>query len=135
MLNLPEDKYFLKTIYGDFQNNKQIAIVKAREHYEQAKTYWDMYTDNNGIGGLLRLENHVSDIYQEQAGNLSAASQNINDSLKILKILHMDTPNKTEQLSLTVRNEIENQRKWLIDLELIIKPEILKKKLDLLITP
>jgi len=132
LLKLPEDGYFLNLIEQDFQNNEQLALEKAKNSFNQAQLHWDKYVDNNGIGGILRLEETVSKAFKVQANNLSLAVQNILYSLKIYENLHADIPQDINQLSATIINEAEKQRKWLIDLELILKPETLKKKLDLL---
>lgn len=132
LLQPPEDDFFLKSIEDDFLKNKKQATANIQKHVDTALSAWDSYRDNGGIGGLMRLENKVSELYRKQARRLSTAYQNIEYAKQLYSQLGLLNNSQWNSAYAAITDEMDKQKKWLQDLELILKPTVLKQKLDLL---
>ena len=125
LLQLPEDNYFLSAIEKDFQENKNQAIETVQSNVDRAGEYWQQYTNKGGISSLLRLENQISKTYQNQAGLLAKAHHDISYARRLYTELQISDNAEWNQIYSAISEEMNKQKKWLKDLELILKPSAL----------
>ena len=83
----------------------------------------------------MRLGNQITKTFQKQANLLAEAHHDISYAKRLYTELQIPDNGQWNQIYSAISEEIDKQKKWLMDLELILKPSVLKQKLDLLHTP
>ncbi len=131
-LDSVEDEYFINTLEKDFVAHRDKAINKADEFFRVAEQSWNIYRNNGGIDGVIRVEGTVSDTFRRQAEDLSKAFANANKGVRIYRVLVLELPPRWKSLSYEIVEEVKRQRQWLLDLKLVLEPALLNTKLQLL---
>lgn len=134
-LNRPDDTFFLDATEADFQRCKWKALEDARKSFKLAKQGWETYRENGGIMGRLRLETSLSEAFRQQAKRLADACNDAARAARVYDDLNLPYPDPWRELYEQVLNEMKLQRQSLNDLNSIIDPVLLKRKLDLLPMP
>ncbi len=135
MLNRTDDIFFLNATEADFQRCKVKALEDAVGSFKLAKQGWDAYRENGGIGGRLRMENSLSETFRQQAKRLTDACNYATRGTRVHDDLSLPYPDQWRELYEQVMNEIKLQRQSLDDLNRVMDPALLKRKLDLLPMP
>jgi len=95
----------------------------------------ETYRENGGIMGRLRLETSLSEAFRQQAKRLADACNDAARAARVYDDLNLPYPDPWRELYEQVLNEMKLQRQSLNDLNSIIDPVLLKRKLDLLPMP
>jgi pSer/pThr/pTyr-binding forkhead associated (FHA) protein len=131
-LDASEDKHFRQRLQEAYQKHKGIRLARAKEAWNNAEMEWHHYLDAGGIDSTERVDPEVSDAFRKKASLLSKAYTYINQANSIYELLAMELSPKQQNLQHEIISEIRRQRQWLEDLRLVMKPELLKGKLDIL---
>ncbi len=131
-LNPDEDVYFIQATESDVKLYKGKALGRAQELASQAEARWRQYRDNGAIEGAQRLETAISNKFRTQAGLLSGAQEDAQQSMRIYAQLKTDAPAQWKTLQEEINAEAELQRKSLQELRNVLEPRLLKAKLALL---
>lgn len=127
-----EDVYFVQATKANFEVYKGQFLARLDTLYKNAGTQWSEYRNSGKIGGVMRVDDHVSKAYRAQASRLSAAYAATAEGLQIYALLNIDPPAAWSKLADKVADEARRQREWLEDLNVVLDPVLLKTKLDLL---
>jgi hypothetical protein len=131
-LNPREDGFFVQAIEGDFKVQKERVMADMKNWQRVAQQHWDDYLNNHGISATIRVERGVSDAYAAQARRLSVAYEQIGRINSTYGLLQESVPPTVAKLHEAIGNEVKRQRQWLNDLNLVLDPSVLQKKLALL---
>ncbi len=135
MLDPDEDKYYAKAVDADVTAIRDSALRRARELISRAIAGWKQYRANGQIGGDQRLEPGISPKFRDQARRLAQAQEDARQGIRIVSQLKAGESadlaqwNKAEE---EIRGEVEQQRRALQELRMVLDPAVLKAKLDLL---
>jgi pSer/pThr/pTyr-binding forkhead associated (FHA) protein len=127
-----EDGFFVRAVEGDFKVQKDRVMLEMKNWLRAAQQHWDDYLNNHGISATIRVERGVSDAYAAQARRLSLAYEQIGRINRTYGLLQESVPPATAKLHEAIVNEVKRQRQWLNDLNLVLDPSVLQKKLALL---
>jgi hypothetical protein len=78
------------------------------------------------------VEERVSPRFSGQAKRLSSAYNEISSGARTYQLLQVTPPPQWQSLQREVLDELQRQRRWLQDLNIVLEPELLHAKLDLL---
>lgn len=134
-LSRAEDTFFLKAIEADFQRCRPQILNVAEESFNLAKDAWDAYRDAGGINGRLRLETTLSENFRQQAKRLADAGASVARAERIYEQLGTAYPPARRKLCEQIIRELKQQRQSLDDLNVVLEPDLLKRKLDMLPLP
>lgn len=135
MLDPDEDKFFAKAVENDVTAIRDSALRRAREQMSRATAGWKQYRANGQIGGEQRLEAGISPKFRDQARRLAQAQEDARQALRIVGQLKAGESadlaqwNKAEE---EIRAEVDQQRRALQELRMVLDPAVLKAKLELL---
>jgi len=135
MLDPDEDKFYAKAVENDVTAIRDSALRRAREQMSRAIAGWKQYRANGQIGGEQRLEAGISPKFRDQARRLAQAHEDARQALRIVGQLKAGESadlaqwNKAEE---EIRAEVDQQRRALQELRMVLDPAGLKAKLELL---
>lgn len=135
MLDPDEDKYYAKAVESDVTAIRDSALRRARDQMSRAIAGWKQYRANGQIGAEQRLEPGISTKFRDQARRLAQAQEDARQGLRIVSQLKAGESadlaqwNKAEE---EIRAEVEQQRRALQELRMVLDPAVLKAKLELL---
>lgn len=135
MLDPDEDKYYAKAVEPDVTAIRDSALRRARELVSRAIAGWKQYRANGQIGADQRLEPGISPKFRDQAKRLAQAQEDARQGIRIVSQLKAGESadlaqwNKAEE---EIRAEVDQQRRALQELRMVLDPAVLKAKLDLL---
>ena len=131
-LNPIEDSHFTQALNPDFQRYQTQAADQADQAWQLASERWREYQNSGGIRGILRLEEEISARYAQQAGLLSAAHARANYGKKIYELLGQEYSPARGELFRQIGAETALQRRSLKQLSMVLSPDLLNAKLDML---
>lgn len=127
-----EDQFFKDRLSDEFSAARAEIVESADESFQEALSYWQDYRNQGGIDGGMRVSRSVSTSYKGQAELLGDALQRSIDAERAYSSVgEVPGPDRIE-LQNEIRQEVVRQRKWLEDVEQIVGPTIIQKKLALL---
>ncbi len=135
MLDPDEDRYYAKAVEPDVTAIRDSALQHARERMSRAIAGWKQYRANGQIGGEQRLEPGISPKFRDQARRLAQAQEDARQGIRIVGQLKAGESadlaqwNKAEA---EIRAEVDQQRRALQELRMVLDPAVLKAKLELL---
>lgn len=135
MLDPDEDKYYARAVEADVTAIRDSALRRARELVSRAIAGWKQYRANGQIGGDQRLEPGISPKFRDQARRLAQAQEDARQGIRIVSQLKAGESadlaqwNKAEE---EIRAEVDQQRRALQELRMVLDPAVLKAKLELL---
>jgi hypothetical protein len=94
--------------------------------------YWREYQSGGGIPGVVRVEERVTARFSGQAKRLSSAYSEISSGARTYQLLQITPPEEWQALQRDVVGEVQRQRRWLEDLNIVMEPRLLHAKLELL---
>jgi pSer/pThr/pTyr-binding forkhead associated (FHA) protein len=127
-----EDDYVIRELQPDFLAQKEKLVPRLEESYRSVRSSWDAYQRAGGIPGVIRVEGHVSAKFTEQAKRLSNAYDEVTQGARTYQLLQMTRPADWQALEEQVVAEARRQRRWLQDLSIVLEPQLLRAKLELL---
>jgi pSer/pThr/pTyr-binding forkhead associated (FHA) protein len=131
-LNPEEDGAFIAALKGDYEVQKPRLIQEMENRLRMARQHWNDYLGNHGISATSRVERGVSEAYSAQARRLFLAYEGIGQVREIYGLLGETVPPAVATLGAAIVSEARRQRQWLNDLNLVLDPPVLRRKLDLL---
>ena len=131
-LNPIEDIHFTKALNPDFQRYRTQAAANADQAWQLASERWREYRNSGGIRGLLRLEEVISERYTQQAGLLSQAYAQANYGKNIYELLGQEYSLARGEIFRQISAETALQRRSLKQLSMVLSPDLLNAKLDML---
>lgn len=131
-LKQPEDDYFLKALKSEFRAHKDQVLTQLGQLSKQTKGEWNAYRNAGGIPAVIRVEERISKRFMTQAKRLSDAYATAREGAETYRLIQETPPADWQQLRSNIRNEVKRQRRSLEDLHLVLEPNLLKTKLDLL---
>lgn len=131
-LDPDRDRHFIAALSRDFSAHRGAARQRADAAWQRADHAWRGYRDRGGIRGLLRLEESVSDEFEQKSVLLRDAFASADRGRQMYRLL--DVPEDTGQASLynEIAAELNLQRRSLEQLSMVLPPALLDAKLDLL---
>jgi pSer/pThr/pTyr-binding forkhead associated (FHA) protein len=135
MLDPDEDRYYAKAMEADVTAIRDSALRRAREQMSRAIAGWKQYRANGQIGSEQRLEPGISPKFRDQARRLAQAQEDARQGIRIVSQLKAGESadlaqwNKAEE---EIRAEVDQQRRALQELRMVLDPAVLKAKLELL---
>jgi pSer/pThr/pTyr-binding forkhead associated (FHA) protein len=127
-----DDAFFLNAIKKDLGPYKERKFQDVKASFQLAEQYWYDFQQNDGIKSLLRVEDEISTTYKEQAQRLSKAYQHAREGIYVCRFLKLECPGTWKKLHNTILSELKRQHQWLADLNIVLDPALLNKKLQLL---
>lgn len=127
-----EDEHLIKTLEPDFVAHKEKVLPRMDQSLARVRNYWGEYQSAGGIPGVIRVEERVSPRFTGQAKRLSSAYREINSGTRTYQLLQVTPPAEWQSLQEEVVNEVQRQRRWLQDLNIVLEPVLLHAKLALL---
>ena len=82
--------------------------------------------------GVVRVEDRVSERFSSQAKRLSHAYEEVAATSRTYRLLQVTPSLEWQSLQEKVVNEVERQRRWLQDLNIVLEPALLRAKLAML---
>lgn len=134
-LNPIEDSHFTQALEPDFKRYRAQARDNADRAWELASSRWRDYQNSGGIRGILRLEEEISALYTQQAGLLSQAYAEANFGKNIYELLEEEYSSPRSELFRQISAETALQRRSLQQLSMVLSPDLLNAKLDMLESP
>jgi len=127
-----KDSFLVKLLLSDVEQQKPKLAEAMEIDFKAAKKSWGKYKKNGSIRGKHRLEAKISKTYSKQASLLAKANEKVTQGMVIYELLHIK--NNQQRLSLyhDINDEIVRQRKWIKDLNIVLEPELINKKLNFL---
>lgn len=131
-LDPDRDRHFVAALSRDFRDHKGAARQRADEAWQRADRAWRDYRERGGIRGLLRLEESVSDEFEQKSVLLRDAYSSAATGRQMYRLL--DVREDAEQASLyaDIAAELNLQRRSLEQLSMVLPPALLDAKLALL---
>lgn len=127
-----EDGHLIKTLEPDFVAHKEKVLPRMDQSLARVRTYWGEYQSAGGIPGVIRVEERVSPRFSGQAKRLSSAYNEISSGARTYQLLQVTPPPEWQSLQQEVFDEVQRQRRWLQDLNIVLEPALLHAKLELL---
>ena len=127
-----EDEHLIRALEADFVAHRDQVLPRLDRSLDRARGYWSEYQSAGGISGVIRVEERVSPRFSAQAKRLSGAYQEISTGARTYRMLQMTAPSEWQTLQRDVVDEVQRQRRWLQDLDIVLEPVLLHAKLDLL---
>lgn len=127
-----EDEHLIRALEADFVAHRDQVLPRLDRTLERARGYWSEYQSAGGISGVTRVEERVSPRFSAQAKRLSSAYREISTGARTYRLLQLPAPSEWQTLQQDVVDEVQRQRRWLQDLDIVLEPVLLHAKLDLL---
>ncbi|WP_129774681.1 FHA domain-containing protein [Peristeroidobacter soli] len=127
-----EDGHLIKTLEPDFVAHKEKVLPRMDQSLARVRAYWSEYQSAGGIPGVIRVEERVSPRFSGQAKRLSSAYREISSGARTYQLLQVTPPPEWQSLQQDVVDEVQRQRRWLQDLNIVLEPVLLHAKLELL---
>jgi pSer/pThr/pTyr-binding forkhead associated (FHA) protein len=127
-----EDGHLIKTLEPDFVAHKEQVLPRMDQSLARVRGYWNEYQSAGGIPGVIRVEERVSPRFSGQAKRLSSAYREISSGARTYQLLQVTPPPEWQSLQQEVVDEVQRQRRWLQDLNIVLEPVLLHAKLELL---
>lgn len=131
-LDTDEDSWFVRATEADVRVYREKALGRANELLGRAQGMWRQYRSNGGIGGEHRLESGISGAFRSQARLLSEAHADMQQAMRIYRLLNAADAAKWAALADEIDTETGLQRRSLRDLHMVLEPGLLKAKLALI---
>lgn len=132
MLIPAEDEHLTAAIEPDLLAHRGELTAGLDASLNRAQSLWSAYQNANGIPGVVRVEERITDKFRLQAQRLSDAHAQIVRGNRTYQLLKLQPPATWTTLSADVISEVKRQRRWLQDLNIILSPALLQAKLNLL---
>lgn len=127
-----EDDYLIQSLQPDFLAHRDQVVPRLDQSLKRVRGYWGEYQSSGGIPGVIRVEERVSPRFSGQAKRLSGAYQEISSGARTYRLLQLTPPAEWQKLQQDVVDEVQRQRRWLEDLNIVLEPAVLHAKLALL---
>ncbi|NMG77457.1 FHA domain-containing protein [Aromatoleum diolicum] len=131
-LDADEDVWFVRATETEVRAYRDKALARAHELVNRAQALWRQYRDRGGIGGEHRLESGISGAFRAQARLLSDAQAEVQQGMRIYKLLNADVAAQWTKVEDEITAEAELQRRSLQELHMVLEPGLLKAKLALI---
>ncbi len=131
-LRQPEDSDFLRALEAEFNSYKDQLLEQLAQSFKSTRRDWNAYRNDGGIPAVIRVEERISKRFKTQAERLSNAYAAVRDGTHTYDLIRVQPPAEWQQLWVDIGNETKRQRRSLQDLHLVMEPDLLKSKLDLL---
>jgi hypothetical protein len=130
-----EDLYFVEVLSDDFDKYRGTLLKEAEAAFAKADKAWKAYDRSGRILGLLRLEAKISDTYRGRAARLAQAYENAHNGAKLYALLGGGPDTRQQALHDRIMKECRLQRRSLQELGMVLDPDLLQAKLELLPDP
>jgi len=127
-----EDGHLIQALEPDFVAHKEKVLPRMDQSLARVRNYWGEYQSAGGIPGVIRVEERVSPRFSGQAKRLSGAYSEISSGARTYQLLQVTPPPEWQSLQQEVVDEVQRQRRWLQDLNIVLEPVLLHAKLGLL---
>lgn len=127
-----EDDHLIRALEPDFLAHRDQVVPRLDQSLGRVRAYWSEYQNSGGIPGVVRVEERVSPRFSGQAKRLSSAYREISSGARTYQLLQLTPPPEWQALQQKVVDEVQRQRRWLQDLNIVLEPVLLRAKLDLL---
>jgi hypothetical protein len=127
-----EDAHLIRTLEPDFVAHRDEVVPRLSQSLERVRGYWREYQSGGGIPGVVRVEERVTARFSGQAKRLSSAYSEISSGARTYQLLQITPPEEWQALQRDVVGEVQRQRRWLEDLNIVMEPRLLHAKLELL---
>jgi hypothetical protein len=127
-----EDEHLMRQLEPDFLAHRDQLVPRLEQSLRRVRGYWDEYQGSGGIPGVMRVEERVSPRFSGQAKRLSNAYREISSGARTYRLLQIAPPPEWQTLQREIVDEVQRQRRWLQDLNIVMEPVLLHAKLDLL---
>ncbi|HEY5755243.1 MAG TPA: FHA domain-containing protein [Steroidobacter sp.] len=127
-----EDGHLIQALEPDFVAHKEKVLPRMDQSLARVRNYWGEYQSAGGIPGVIRVEERVSPRFSGQAKRLSSAYSEISSGARTYQLLQVTPPPEWQSLQQEVVDEVQRQRRWLQDLNIVLEPVLLHAKLGLL---
>ncbi|HJV28646.1 MAG TPA: FHA domain-containing protein [Aromatoleum sp.] len=132
MLDADEDSWFVRATEADVRAYRDKALARANELGNHALGLWRQYHAAGAIVGENRLESGISPKFRAQARLLADAHADMQQAMRIYKVLNADIAAQWTKLGDELDTETELQRRSLQELQAVLEPAVLKAKLALI---
>ncbi len=127
-----EDAHLIRTLEPDFIAHRDQVLPRLDRSLDRVRAYWGEYQSGGGISGVTRVEERVSPRFSGQAKRLSDAYREISSGARTYQLLQVTPPPEWQSLQREVVDELQRQRRWMQDLNIVLEPVLLHAKLALL---
>jgi hypothetical protein len=127
-----EDEHLLREIEPDFIAHRERLAARLDASLQSVRAQWAAYQSAGGIPGVIRVEGRVSERFAEQARRLSRAHMEVTNGARTHELLQIQPSAEWRALHGEIVVEVQRQRRWLEDLNIVLEPELVRAKLDLL---
>ena len=131
-LNAEDDVFLLQAIQEDYKRLGDNTLKSAEQAWLSAQRQWDAYLVQGGILGAQRLEAKLSAHFREKAYLLIDANVQAHQAQKLSARLKHKVSAARHALHQKVVAEAELQRRSLKQLSMVLSPNLLAAKLNLL---
>lgn len=126
-----EDAYFIRAVQADVAQYRDKALGRAQALSGRAQQRWRQYQENGGIEGAQRVESEISGKFRSQARLLSEAYDDAQQGARIYRQLKTAYPPESAKVQQEIDAEMDEQRRALQGLRMVLAPGLLKEKLAL----
>lgn len=130
-----QDDFLIRALEPDFLAHRDQVTPRLEQSLRRVRDYWDEYQRSGGIPGVVRVEERVTPRFSGQAKRLSSAYREISSGARTYQLLQITPPPEWQTLQQEIVDEVQRQRRWLQDLNIVLEPVLLRAKLDLLPEP
>lgn len=127
-----EDSHLIQALEPDFIAHKEQVLPRMDQSLARVRNYWSEYQSAGGIPGVIRVEERVSPRFSGQAKRLTSAYREISGGARTYQLLQVTPPSEWRSLQQEIVGEVQRQRRWLQDLNIVLEPVLLHAKLELL---
>lgn len=127
-----EDGHLIRALEPDFLAHREQLVPRLEQSLHRVRNYWSEYQSSGGIPGVVRVEERVSPRFSGQAKRLSNAYREVSSGARTYRLLQITPPPEWQTLQQEIVDEVQRQRRWLQDLNIVMEPVLLHAKLDLL---
>ncbi|MBN7795010.1 FHA domain-containing protein [Parahaliea mediterranea] len=131
-LDPDRDRHFVAALSRDFRAHRGAARQRADEAWQNADRAWRDYRERGGIRGLLRLEESVSDEFEQKSVLLRDAFSSAATGRQVYRLLSVRETAGQTSLYADIVAELNLQRRSLEQLSMVLPPALLDAKLALL---
>lgn len=126
------DRYFVQAVEAQVSTHRKRVLADADRALSSARKAWSDYRQRGGIRGLERLQARISKRYREQARRLREAYAESRRAAHAFRLTGTELPEAVQALVDQVANEVQLQRRSLEELGMVLEPDLLRAKLELL---
>jgi len=126
-----EDAYFIRAVQADVAQYRGKALDRAQALSSRAQQRWRQYRENGGIEGAQRVESEISGKFRSQAHLLSDAYDDAQQGARIHQQLKVASSPEEARARQEIVAEMDEQRRALQGLRMVLAPRSLKEKLAL----